>query len=705
MGGGKSGGISNAFSGGGQNAYGDMAKNLAGMGQQAQQQAGQQQAQTSAAMNPWTSGGANWLNEYQNALNGMSNPQQFYQQMMNGYQTSPQAQQQIQQGITSANAAGAASGMLGSGAEQTALQKQGQQIVDADQQNWLNNMMGIHNQYLGGLGNLQNQSMGANEWTQGQNNQIAGQAMQDQMQAQQAAAQAQAQGQMAGQQGKNSAMGKLGSLGSLGASFIPGLGGMGKGGGFGGSVSGLPSPFQGYKIMMNGQFGAMTPLGGFTSGANAINDMLQKYQQMQMQKLLTQNEPRKLRAQNLNDDLANQTDQLNLNALPELLKQKILGGNLDNQTAQMNLNYLPQLNQQKLQGGNLDNQFMRLKIAAAQQAAANPAGAAMQSAQGKITSDLMKLTQVYGANSPQVKAFVAQVRGLNTSGMQPQASGFQIGHNGFEVVKTDALGGAGMGGGDESSDDNQLSQEQIAEQGGQEQQDISPTYAGGLVASPLGKPGTTLWDPTTGAAVMAPERSTAAQAQQQMAAEGPISETVQSLYSDIAPVLGSGGAGGAAGKLFKQAQAAFMGASPEMQRYNVAVNNKIPMAVEGILSATNLPKTNESIKLVHDALMPKTGVTPEEYKLNLATTLAQLELKNNANKNLLKGGVQLSGAGKKESLGELTNHFSDLLDGTIVPENENVGGFDGKQINAYAKKTGKTAAEVIAMIKAKQGGQ
>lgn len=162
------------------------------------------------ALAPWINSGSNNYNQYQQAVGQMQNPASFYQSMMSGYQETPQAQQQIQQGIKDANAATAASGMQGSGAEQTALQKQGQQIVSADQQNYLNNMMGIWGKYLGGMGGLQGEDLSAGENSAD-------------MQEKLAAAQAQLQGKAdeAQQGGKNSALGTGVGLGQDALSDLP----------------------------------------------------------------------------------------------------------------------------------------------------------------------------------------------------------------------------------------------------------------------------------------------------------------------------------------------------------------------------------------------------------------------------------------------------------------------------------------------------
>jgi hypothetical protein len=105
-------------------------------------------------MQPFLNAGQSGLTNYQNALSAMANPQQYYQQLMSGYSISPQAQFQQQQAMTAANQAAAASGMLGSGQEQKAMADYTQQLVNRDQQQWLENMLGINNKYLSGEADL-----------------------------------------------------------------------------------------------------------------------------------------------------------------------------------------------------------------------------------------------------------------------------------------------------------------------------------------------------------------------------------------------------------------------------------------------------------------------------------------------------------------------------------------------------------------------
>jgi hypothetical protein len=103
---------------------------------------------------PFQKAGVGALGQFQQALGGMADPQAYINKVMGSYQQSPEAHQQIQQAMQAANQAASASGMLGSGAEQTALQKQAQQLTAADQQRYLQNVLGVGGQYRAGLGQL-----------------------------------------------------------------------------------------------------------------------------------------------------------------------------------------------------------------------------------------------------------------------------------------------------------------------------------------------------------------------------------------------------------------------------------------------------------------------------------------------------------------------------------------------------------------------
>ncbi len=107
-------------------------------------------ARNKALLDPWAQFGMHGLPAYQEAVSRMANPQQYYQSLMHGYTQSPQAKLQISQATASANAAAAASGMLGSGAEQSAIAEEAQKRVAADQQQHFQNMNQLGQQYLSG---------------------------------------------------------------------------------------------------------------------------------------------------------------------------------------------------------------------------------------------------------------------------------------------------------------------------------------------------------------------------------------------------------------------------------------------------------------------------------------------------------------------------------------------------------------------------
>jgi len=116
----------------------------------------------SSNLNPYMTAGTDAIGSYQNALNRMANPTDFMNNIMNQYQQSPWAKFQTDQGIKAGNNAASASGMLGSGAEQKELAQFAQGVSSKDMQQYLQNALGINNQYLGGYGHLMDNGLGAN---------------------------------------------------------------------------------------------------------------------------------------------------------------------------------------------------------------------------------------------------------------------------------------------------------------------------------------------------------------------------------------------------------------------------------------------------------------------------------------------------------------------------------------------------------------
>lgn len=165
--------IGNLISGGGSSGYGDMSNQI----QQGINALNQQYGSGQQVLQPWEQQGLNAFGQYGSAINGMSNPSQFYSNIMNQYQMSPAAQFQEQQGQQAMNQASAASGTLGSGGAQKALDQYSQGVASQDQNQYFGNVMGINNQYLGGLQNQYGTGFGAanalNENYMGLGNQLA----------------------------------------------------------------------------------------------------------------------------------------------------------------------------------------------------------------------------------------------------------------------------------------------------------------------------------------------------------------------------------------------------------------------------------------------------------------------------------------------------------------------------------------------------
>src|SRR5947207_1808541 len=172
---------------------------------------------TQGMMNPYVQRGNTAYQAYIDALNQGKNPIDLYNQFANQYKMSPEAQAQIQVGQKNANNAAAASGMLGSGASQTAAANLAQSVRSQDFDKFMQNMFGIRGQYLGGQSGLESQGFQASSLEAQLREQYAEQMAK--------AKAAQDTGQAGGWE---SALG-------FGANLIGSLFGMGGGGGVGGS--------------------------------------------------------------------------------------------------------------------------------------------------------------------------------------------------------------------------------------------------------------------------------------------------------------------------------------------------------------------------------------------------------------------------------------------------------------------------------------
>lgn len=105
------------------------------------------------AMSPYM-GDPRIQNQYEKAIASGADPAALYKQMMSTYSQSPLAKTQTEAGMNAIRSAEAGSGMHGSGAEMEELQKNAQNISSADQQDYLNKLLGIRSDYLGQLGGL-----------------------------------------------------------------------------------------------------------------------------------------------------------------------------------------------------------------------------------------------------------------------------------------------------------------------------------------------------------------------------------------------------------------------------------------------------------------------------------------------------------------------------------------------------------------------
>lgn len=105
--------------------------------------------QNQQTLAPYQGAGAN-----QWAILNQSAPD-YYNQIMQGYAESPQARYEREQALRASNAGGAASGMLGSGAQLKALQENAADVSARDQQRYFGNVLGANQAQMGALANLQ----------------------------------------------------------------------------------------------------------------------------------------------------------------------------------------------------------------------------------------------------------------------------------------------------------------------------------------------------------------------------------------------------------------------------------------------------------------------------------------------------------------------------------------------------------------------
>lgn len=103
--------------------------------------------QAQRVQQPYMNAGQGAIGNYQQWLQGQQNPSEFINHLMGQYQESPYAQYQQQQSMRAGQNAASASGLTGSTPLMQQLQQNAGNISSQDQNQWLNNVLGINSQY------------------------------------------------------------------------------------------------------------------------------------------------------------------------------------------------------------------------------------------------------------------------------------------------------------------------------------------------------------------------------------------------------------------------------------------------------------------------------------------------------------------------------------------------------------------------------
>jgi hypothetical protein len=145
---------SNMFGSGLAGMFGGMFGNSGAPYQDAMDQYQKWANKAQGVQNPFLNAGTGAIGNYQHWLQGMQDPTKFMNNMMGQYQESPWAKFQQQQGMRAANNMGSATGMTGSTPLMQQAQQNAQNISSGDMNNWLQNVLGVNNQYGQGQQNL-----------------------------------------------------------------------------------------------------------------------------------------------------------------------------------------------------------------------------------------------------------------------------------------------------------------------------------------------------------------------------------------------------------------------------------------------------------------------------------------------------------------------------------------------------------------------
>ena len=130
--------------------FGDSGKPYDKAMEQYQQWAGKAQG----TQQPFLDAGTGAIGDYQEWLKGQKDPSGFINNLMGQYQESPYAQYLQKQSLRAGQNAASASGMSGSTPLMQQMQQNAGNIASQDQNQWLQNVLGINTQYGQGQNNL-----------------------------------------------------------------------------------------------------------------------------------------------------------------------------------------------------------------------------------------------------------------------------------------------------------------------------------------------------------------------------------------------------------------------------------------------------------------------------------------------------------------------------------------------------------------------
>lgn len=130
--------------------FGDSGKPYDAAMEQYQQWANKAQG----TQQPYLDAGTGAISDYQKWLQGQQDPTKFINDTMSQYQESPYAKYLQQQSMNAGQNAASASGLMGSTPLMQQLQQNAGNIASQDQNQWLQNVLGINTQYGQGQNNL-----------------------------------------------------------------------------------------------------------------------------------------------------------------------------------------------------------------------------------------------------------------------------------------------------------------------------------------------------------------------------------------------------------------------------------------------------------------------------------------------------------------------------------------------------------------------